>query len=134
MTIASRTAEGFCGPCPVCSGYICMEPLAESGDAPCPYCQHQLWFVHVDDGYRWYEKEAVTPAKIAAIEALRDCGSLNGIWAECDFDSIDFFELALEVESRSGYRLPADDVRLGKLESWGELIDYIVRELPDEPG
>ena len=130
--MAARTSQGFSGQCPVCSTDVCIRPRSESGEAVCQICGHRLWFIHVDDGHRWYEAEAVTPAKIAAIEALRYCGSFNGMWAKCDWDSIDFVDLILEVESRSGYRLP-DDFRLGQLPSWGELIDYIVRELPNEP-
>lgn len=51
-TISSRTPEGRYGRCPLCREFVCIEPSAPLGDAPCPCCGHlivsidPLWPIH----------------------------------------------------------------------------------------
>jgi anti-anti-sigma factor len=50
MTISSRTPEGRSNHCPVCGSDLMIEPSDPAGDAPCPRCEHLLWFVWEDLG------------------------------------------------------------------------------------
>jgi hypothetical protein len=47
VVISSRTPEGEPNRCPVCQHEIRLEPSWGTRDAPCPYCNHLLWFSSV---------------------------------------------------------------------------------------
>jgi hypothetical protein len=44
VVIASRTPEGDPNYCPVCGNALRLEPSLDTGDGPCPYCGHLVWF------------------------------------------------------------------------------------------
>ena len=90
-----------------------------------------MWFIYVDNGVRCYDRQAVTPAKLTAIKALRDCGSITGWCSKCDWDSLDACDIMLEIEEMSGYRIP--DESMARFRCWGDAVDYIIRDLPDAP-
>jgi anti-sigma B factor antagonist len=45
MDDPAQTPGGAANCCPECGNAITAEPLASAGDAPCPRCEHLLWFV-----------------------------------------------------------------------------------------
>jgi anti-anti-sigma factor len=45
MDDPASTPERAVNRCPACGKSITAEPLASAGDAPCPHCNHLLWFV-----------------------------------------------------------------------------------------
>lgn len=44
MNPSTRTPEGEPNQCPVCRGFVRIDPSRPPGDAPCPSCGHLLWF------------------------------------------------------------------------------------------
>ncbi len=44
MKPSSRTPEGEPNRCPVCGGWMRLEPSQPTGDAPCPHCGCLIWF------------------------------------------------------------------------------------------
>ena len=77
MEPSSRTPEGEPNECPVCGHSVQMEPSCSTGDAPCPYCGHLLWFTGATALERldFIPPNAVirrmeVPDKLAAISAL----------------------------------------------------------------
>ena len=140
-SISSRTPEGTPGLCPVCESVVCIEPSALTGDAPCPHCGSLLWFVNVPPRARCYRQEDVPPDRrlmvMAALELIyarlnagvpgeAGGGSLRG---ELGMDSLDLVELVMDLEEELGVAFP-DDVA-ARFRTLGDLVDYLVRELPD---
>ncbi|HEY7312448.1 MAG TPA: acyl carrier protein [Gemmataceae bacterium] len=119
MTLFSRTPEDKPARCPTCHDVIGIAPSRPTGEVVCPRCRALIWFVRVEDRVRCYPQRAVSPRKRTFIAAL----------TESSCDSLDMVELAMELEEEFG---PAFETRkMSEFPSLGELIDYIIRELPD---
>jgi acyl carrier protein len=135
------TPEGWPGLCPVCESVVCVEPPALTGDAPCPHCGHLLWFVNVSPRARFYRSEDVSAGKRVQVQAALEViySRLNaGVPAErgggtpgleLGLDSLDLLELVMQIEADLGVTIP--DGAAARFRTLGELVDYLVRELPD---
>jgi acyl carrier protein len=121
MTISSRTPEGVPGQCPICEKLICVEPSLTTGDAPCPRCGTLLWFVVVEAAARFYPQGDISPRKKQLIERLANAAQ----------DSLDFAEFVMELEEEFGTEWHVPDAKIQEMRSVGDLIDYIIRELPE---
>lgn len=118
-TISSRTPEGTPGECPICGKLFCLDPSRPSGDAPCPGCGVLLWFFTVNGVARMYPHSEISSRKRQLIEALMSVSA----------DSLDLVEMVMELEEEFNYEV--DDEKIQQINSLDELIDYIIRELPD---
>ena len=138
--VSSGTPDGLPGLCPVCESLVCVEPSLLTGDAPCPHCGSLVWVVNVPPRARCYRSEDVSPgtrltvmaalqliyARLnAAVPGERGGSSLR----ELGLDSLDLVELVMEIEEELGVTLP--DGTAARFRTLGELVDYLVRELPD---
>jgi acyl carrier protein len=139
-TISPRTPDGLPGLCPVCESLVCIDATSLTGDAPCPHCGHPLWFVNVPPRARCYRREDISRAKQLQIEAvlrilyshvgLKVPGEADGsALDELDLDSLDLVELVLELEEELDITIAEEAA--GRFRTLGDLIDYLVRELPD---
>ncbi len=119
MTISSRTPEGDDNSCPICGRDVCLAPSQPSGDAPCPYCGHLLW---------WFQQRISLNRGIP----LDQVELLTSLEVESDLaaDSLDVVELLMEIEEEFEITIPDDDYE--KILTVGEAIRYIesARRLP----
>ncbi len=113
--------EGLLARCPTCDKLIAVDPSRLTGEALCPRCRARPWFVVVRGAVRLYRRSDISPRKQKIIEAL----------AAASPDSLDFVELVMDLEEefRDEIDIPANKIL--EIRSVGELIDYIIRELPD---
>jgi acyl carrier protein len=118
-TISSRTPEGTPGECPVCGKLICIDPSQPTGDAPCPGCGVLLWFVSLGGAARLYRHSEVSSRKRRIIESLKSV----------PLDSLEIVEMVMLIEEEFGCEVDQDKIM--EIRSMGDLIDYIIRELPD---
>lgn len=111
-------SEGLLARCPTCDKLIAVDPSQLTGEALCPRCRARLWFVVVEGKARLYLHDKVSPSKKQFITAFT-----------ASPDSLDRVELVMELEEALGPVFATK--KLPPFHSLGELIDYIIRELPD---
>lgn len=104
--------------CPLCAKGVRIEPDGSTGNVECPLCGEALWFVSVRGELRLYPRWQVSARKREVIEVIASAG----------MDALDVADVVTELEEM-GLFLPEEDVE--KLDSAGDLIDYIIREVPE---
>jgi acyl carrier protein len=111
-------SEGLLARCPTCDKLIAVDPSRLTGEALCPRCRVRIWFVVVEGKARLYLHDRVSPSKKQFIAALT-----------ASPDSLDMVELVMELEKELGTAFNMK--KLSEFHSLGDLIDYIIGELPD---
>jgi acyl carrier protein len=120
MIVSSRTPGGMPNRCPVCEKEICIEPSTPTGDAPCPHCGCLLWFVNLPRGVRLYKHEDISPRKRELIEGLLSSGLQ---------ETLAIVEFLMEAEEDLGIEVA--EAEREKIKTLEDLIDFILRNLPD---
>ncbi len=131
--ISSRTPEGVPNHCPVCDGFICIEPSQPLGDAPCPNCGTLLWFFDTSAGMRFHESKAIAPLRDRLIETICEnlgvsrerISSTASFSEDMGADSLEIVELVMELEEELGVTIPDDEAE--KIKTVGDAIDYLAK-------
>jgi acyl carrier protein len=132
--LSSRTPEGQPNRCPVCGEEVCLEPSQPPGDAPCPRCGHLLWILETSSGMRAYDAEDAARVREKLLsffcdglgvrrEVITDSTPLG---RESGSDSLDTVGLVMDIEEEFCYSLSFG--KIGKIETFGDLVDSIRRE------